>query len=151
MGNEEPSAVLPHDRPSHRARAIQQQAPPPPLPRSKQRAGGSIRRRRRRGAGEPGEGGGAGARVAVLRQLRRLHQVGATAVPVPGRGAPRVPPGLPGLRQVQPQRRPAGVPVHGPRPRLLPAPLHRARRRRRAVTTRSTRRLVSACSSVLSC
>ncbi|KAL5684245.1 hypothetical protein ACJX0J_010630, partial [Zea mays] len=102
-------------------------------------AGSSIRRRRRRGAGEPGEGGG--ARVAVLRQLRRLHQVGATAVPVPGRGAPRVPPGLQGLRQVQPQRRPAGVPVHGPRPRLLPAPLHRARRRRAV-----TRRLVSACS-----
>jgi hypothetical protein len=66
-----------------------------------------------------------------------VHQVGAAAVPVPGRGAPRVPPGLQGLRQVQPQRRPAGVPVHGPRSQLLPAPLHRARRRRRALTDRA--------------
>jgi hypothetical protein len=85
------------------------------------------RGRRRRGASEPGEGGGAG--MAVLRQLRRVHQVDPAAVPVPGRGAPRVPPGVQGLRQVQPQRRPAGVPVHGPRPQLLRPPLHRRRRR----------------------
>lgn len=86
------------------------------------------RGRRRRGASEPGEGGGAG--MAVLRQLRRVHQVDPAAVPVPGRGAPRVPPGVQGLRQVQPQRRPAGVPVHGPRPQLLRPPLHHRRRRR---------------------
>jgi hypothetical protein len=67
--------------------------------------------------------------VAVLRQLRRVHEVGAAAVPVLGRRPPRVPPGVQGLRQVQPQRRPAGVPVHGPRFQLLPAPLHCARRR----------------------
>ncbi|XP_021312058.1 uncharacterized protein LOC8057035 isoform X1 [Sorghum bicolor] len=102
------------------------------LTRSESISGFRAGRRRRRGACEPGQGGGAS--VAVLRQLRRVHQVGAAAVPVPGRGAPRVPPGVQGLRQVQSQRRPAGVPVHGPRPQLLPAPLHRARRR--ALTAR---------------
>lgn len=78
--------------------------------------------------------------MAVLRQLRRVHQVDPAAVPVPGRGAPRVPPCLPGLHQVQPQRRSAGVPVHGPRPQLLRPPLHR---RRRPLTGRLSERLIA--------
>lgn len=66
--------------------------------------------------------------MAVLRQLQRVHQVGLAAVPVHGRGARRVPPGVPGLRQVRPRRAPARVPVHGPRPQLLSAALQRHRR-----------------------
>jgi hypothetical protein len=66
--------------------------------------------------------------VAVLRQLRRVHQVHPAAVPVHGRGPRRVPPGVPGLRQVRAQRPPARLPVHGPRPQLLPAALQRRRR-----------------------
>uniref|UniRef100_A0A8R7QKY7 Uncharacterized protein n=1 Tax=Triticum urartu TaxID=4572 RepID=A0A8R7QKY7_TRIUA len=86
-------------------------------------------RRRGRAVGGCGGGGeGEGERVAVLRQLRRVHQVGHAAVPVHGRGARRVPPGVPGLRQVPPRRAPGRVPVHGPRPQLLPAALQRHRR-----------------------
>ena len=63
----------------------------------------------------------------MLRLLRRVHLVDPAAVPVHGREAGGVPPGVQELRQVQPQRLPAGLPVHGPHPQPLPAPLHRRR------------------------
>jgi hypothetical protein len=85
-------------------------------------------RRGRQRAGAGGEGEGGEEAVAVLRQLRRVHEVDPAAVPVHGRGARRVPPGVPGLRQVRPQRPPARLPVHGPHPQLLPAALQRRRR-----------------------
>jgi hypothetical protein len=76
----------------------------------------------RRVVGGKGEEG-----VALLRQLRRLHQVDPAAVPVHGRVARRVPPGVPELRQVRPERPPARLPVYGPHPQLLPAALQRRR------------------------
>lgn len=61
--------------------------------------------------------------MAVLRSVRRVHQIHPAAVPVPGHGEV-VPPIVPALRALPAQRVPALVPVHGPHPQLLPAPVH---------------------------
>uniref|UniRef100_A0A8R7JUY9 Uncharacterized protein n=1 Tax=Triticum urartu TaxID=4572 RepID=A0A8R7JUY9_TRIUA len=127
--------------PSHQALAAHTQSQiakpnhePAPILASKHEASGAaprVGRRCRPNSAAP-HTWPRGKPVAVLRQVRRVHQVHPTAVQVPGCVADRMQLGLQELRQVH--RR---LPVRGQHHQLLRAPLHA----RRVIA----RRIISCC------